>query len=122
MLIALLACSTPDPATDAHEHAHTTQGEAATHTPHGHDLRDQASRVFAAVGYGGFDRWLGGDDTALTEQQKVGLKSFLTEGCAHCHAGPEFSSDGVPGLRGFSGEWPEHAGTDVVIRDFLSTI
>jgi len=35
-----------------------------------------------------FDRFLGGDDSALTEQQKAGLRTFITMGCAHCHNGP----------------------------------
>ena len=35
-----------------------------------------------------FDAWLGGDETALTPQQKRGLKAFLDTGCAACHAGP----------------------------------
>jgi cytochrome c peroxidase len=35
-----------------------------------------------------FDRFLAGDDGALTEQQKTGLRTFITMGCAHCHNGP----------------------------------
>jgi cytochrome c peroxidase len=35
-----------------------------------------------------FDRFLSGDDSALTEQQKAGLRTFITMGCAHCHNGP----------------------------------
>ncbi|MBQ3218047.1 MAG: heme-binding domain-containing protein [Akkermansia sp.] len=35
-----------------------------------------------------FDRYLGGDDKAMTEQQKAGMEAFLTYGCATCHAGP----------------------------------
>ena len=35
-----------------------------------------------------FDRFLSGDDGALTEQQKAGLRTFITMGCAHCHNGP----------------------------------
>lgn len=34
-----------------------------------------------------FDRWLGGDDTALTDQQKQGLSVFIDKGCASCHNG-----------------------------------
>ena len=37
-----------------------------------------------------FDRFLSGDDGALTEQQKTGLRTFITMGCAHCHNGPNF--------------------------------
>jgi len=35
-----------------------------------------------------FDRFLAGDDGALTERQKAGLRQFLSIGCAGCHNGP----------------------------------
>ena len=35
-----------------------------------------------------FDRFLAGDDGALTERQKTGLRTFIVMGCAHCHNGP----------------------------------
>src|SRR5262249_27079060 len=35
-----------------------------------------------------FDRFLAGDDGALTERQKAGLRTFLLIGCAGCHDGP----------------------------------
>jgi cytochrome c peroxidase len=34
-----------------------------------------------------FDRFLAGDDGALTERQKTGLRAFLSIGCAGCHNG-----------------------------------
>ena len=34
-----------------------------------------------------FDRWLKGDDKALTEPQKQGLKIFIEKGCSACHNG-----------------------------------
>lgn len=34
-----------------------------------------------------FDRWLKGDDKALTETQKQGLKIFVDKGCSACHNG-----------------------------------
>lgn len=34
-----------------------------------------------------FDRWLRGDDDALTEQQQRGLRAFMTTGCQACHSG-----------------------------------
>jgi cytochrome c peroxidase len=34
-----------------------------------------------------FDRFLAGDDNALTERQKAGLKTFIATGCAGCHNG-----------------------------------
>lgn len=35
-----------------------------------------------------FDRWLDGDDAALTEVELRGLERFITIGCAGCHDGP----------------------------------
>lgn len=35
-----------------------------------------------------FDRYLKGDDKALTDSQKAGMKSFVELGCATCHSGP----------------------------------
>jgi len=34
-----------------------------------------------------FDRFLSGDDGALSERQKAGLRAFLSIGCAGCHNG-----------------------------------
>ncbi|RWR45893.1 cytochrome-c peroxidase [Sinirhodobacter ferrireducens] len=34
-----------------------------------------------------FDRWLKGDDAAMTEEQKQGLSLFMSEGCSSCHNG-----------------------------------
>jgi len=34
-----------------------------------------------------FDRFLRGDDTALTKQQKEGLELFMNTGCTACHNG-----------------------------------
>ena len=34
-----------------------------------------------------FDRFLAGDDGALSERQKAGLRAFIAVGCALCHSG-----------------------------------
>lgn len=34
-----------------------------------------------------FDRYLGGDETALTDQQKRGLDLFIAKNCVQCHSG-----------------------------------
>ena len=34
-----------------------------------------------------FDRFLSGDEQALTEAEKIGLKTFITTGCTACHSG-----------------------------------
>jgi cytochrome c peroxidase len=35
-----------------------------------------------------FDRFLGGDDGALSAPQQAGLRAFIATGCAGCHNGP----------------------------------
>jgi cytochrome c peroxidase len=35
-----------------------------------------------------FDAFLAGDDRAMTERQKAGLRAFIDTGCAACHDGP----------------------------------
>jgi cytochrome c peroxidase len=34
-----------------------------------------------------FDRFLRGDDAAMTEEQQAGLRAFIDQGCAACHNG-----------------------------------
>jgi cytochrome c peroxidase len=51
-----------------------------------------------------FDRYMRGDDAALTEEQKEGLLIFVTHGrCSRCHGGPEFTNASAGGVAG-SGE------------------
>ena len=48
-----------------------------------------------------FDRFRKGDEGALTDAAKRGLKTFLNEGkCINCHGGPEFAGATVSQLRG----------------------
>lgn len=48
-----------------------------------------------------YDRWRKGDESALSEAAKRGLKTFLNEGkCINCHGGPEFASATVSEIRG----------------------
>jgi cytochrome c peroxidase len=35
-----------------------------------------------------FDRFLAGDDAALTDRQQAGLRAFVANGCGGCHSGP----------------------------------
>ena len=37
-----------------------------------------------------FDRFLAGDDKALSERQQAGLRTFIAVGCAGCHNGANF--------------------------------
>jgi len=41
-----------------------------------------------------FDRWLGGDDSAMTEDARQGLALFIGKGCAGCHSGVNFGGAG----------------------------
>ncbi len=38
-----------------------------------------------------FDRWMRGDQAAMTETQLSALREFVVSGCADCHSGPMFS-------------------------------
>lgn len=71
-----------------------------------HDAEARFSRIFgqALQAYQAtlipdrtpFDRWLGGDDGALTDQQVAGLQVFVGKGnCAACHVGPELTDASV---------------------------
>ena len=40
-----------------------------------------------------FDRFLAGDDAAMTEEQKAGLRAFIDEGCIACHSGMNLGGD-----------------------------
>ncbi len=42
-----------------------------------------------------FDRWLAGDDSALSQTQVSGLARFLNLGCAGCHNGPLLGGNSV---------------------------
>ncbi len=42
-----------------------------------------------------FDRFVRGDETALTEQQLRGMALFESSGCIHCHSGPNFSEASI---------------------------
>jgi cytochrome c peroxidase len=35
-----------------------------------------------------FDKFMAGDPTALTDEQKAGLKTYMEAGCTACHTGP----------------------------------
>ncbi|MCF6366794.1 MAG: hypothetical protein L3J35_11390 [Bacteroidales bacterium] len=40
-----------------------------------------------------FDKFLTGDLSALSEQEKKGLNTFMTKGCTACHSGPALGGD-----------------------------
>jgi len=39
---------------------------------------------------GRFDKWLAGDDAALSAAEQEGLRTFIATGCITCHVGPVF--------------------------------
>jgi len=41
-----------------------------------------------------FDRWLSGDNSAMTAAQVEGLETFVSKGCTGCHAGLNFGGQG----------------------------
>jgi cytochrome c peroxidase len=58
-----------------------------------------------AAGPAAFDRFLGGDASALSDDQRAGLVAFAKNGCANCHSGPTLSDQrfhalGVPAWPG----------------------
>jgi cytochrome c peroxidase len=40
-----------------------------------------------------FDRWLGGADDALSEEEQRGLRAFVDTGCTTCHSGQNLGGD-----------------------------
>lgn len=69
-----------------------------------------------------FDRWLTGDDAALDEAQKAGLKLFIDKGCAACHngvniGGASYAKFGVVANPGPEFLPPEDAGRYAVTRN-----
>jgi cytochrome c peroxidase len=45
------------------------------------------------------DRYIAGDATALTEEQKESLRAFFEGGCAQCHYGPRLTDDAFHAIR-----------------------
>lgn len=59
-----------------------------------------------------FDKYLTGDADALTEQQKRGLQTFMSAGCAACHAGVNLG-----GQQYFPFGVVERPGADILPQD-----
>lgn len=55
-----------------------------------------------------FDRYVKGDESALTKQQIRGMKLFESIGCVACHRGPAFNGPTMPGGVGFYIDFPFH--------------
>lgn len=63
-----------------------------------------------------FDRYLRGDETALTEQQVAGWKLFDAHGCDTCHAGPAMGGTSYERM-GVTGDYFDHRGTPLTDAD-----
>jgi cytochrome c peroxidase len=53
-----------------------------------------------------WDKFLGGDETALAPEEKGGFNVFVEKGCSSCHAGALVGGDTFQRL-GFAGPYPE---------------
>lgn len=54
-----------------------------------------------------FDRFLAGEDGALTGQQQAGLRAFVASGCAGCHGGPLLGGTMLQRFGVVRDYWPE---------------
>ncbi|WP_424360886.1 cytochrome-c peroxidase [Methylocystis parvus] len=55
-----------------------------------------------------FDRWLTGDDAALSDDQKAGLKLFMDKGCSGCHNGVNIGGKSYAKFGVIANPGPEH--------------
>lgn len=58
-----------------------------------------------------YDRYVKGEEGAMTEQQVRGMETFSALGCASCHSGPNFSGPDLPMGTGFYQKFPTYAGS-----------
>jgi cytochrome c peroxidase len=68
-----------------------------------------------------FDRFLGGDDRALSNRQKAGLRAFIANGCAGCHNGPLFGGDTFQRFGVVKDYWPETGSKKIDVGRFAAT-
>ena len=55
-----------------------------------------------------FDRWLKGDEAALSDQQKDGARLFIEKGCATCHNGVNIGGQSYAKFGAVKDPGPEH--------------
>ena len=53
-----------------------------------------------------YDRYVRGDEKAMTPEQVKGMKTFAETGCTACHAGPNFDGPTMPVGQGFYQKFP----------------
>jgi cytochrome c peroxidase len=75
---------------------------------YGKALGGFTKRLFARARW---DKFLGGDKTALTEEELSGFAMFVEAGCTSCHQGKYIGATQLQKL-GMAKPWPPPAGTD----------
>jgi cytochrome c peroxidase len=55
-----------------------------------------------------YDKFVKGDQSALSEQQQRGMKAFAEVGCNGCHSGPAFNGPAQPQGTGFFMKFPTY--------------
>ncbi|HET7765745.1 MAG TPA: cytochrome c peroxidase [Burkholderiales bacterium] len=68
-----------------------------------------------------FDRFLAGDDKALSGRQKVGLRAFIAAGCAGCHNGPLLGGSAFRRFGVVKDYWTETGAKKVDVGRFAAT-
>jgi len=59
-----------------------------------------------------YDRYVKGDETALTAQQVTGMNNFAALGCTACHLGGNFSGPDLPMGTGWFMKFPTYVGSE----------
>lgn len=68
-----------------------------------------------------FDRFLAGDDGALSDRQKAGLRAFVATGCGGCHNGPLFGGTMLQRFGVVKDYWLETGSQKVDVGRFATT-
>ncbi|MEZ5543494.1 MAG: cytochrome c peroxidase [Pseudomonadota bacterium] len=61
-----------------------------------------------------YDRYVKGDEQAMTEQQVRGMQTFAEVGCVSCHSGPAFNGPAMAPGTGFFMKFPTFTDNDYV--------
>jgi cytochrome c peroxidase len=61
-----------------------------------------------------FDKYLNGEVSALSEQQKTGLKTFVTSGCVICHTGMDIGANNFQKFGHVTGPYWEYTHSKVI--------
>jgi cytochrome c peroxidase len=67
-----------------------------------------------------YDKYVKGDDKAMTKQQVKGMETFASVGCTSCHSGAAFNGPKMPFGQGFYAKFPTFTDNDFVKKYDLS--